>query len=324
MKKQTIWILWAGARWLALSYILQKNGHKITVREYNKKDCAELDSKRETKKIPGFKIAKDILFTNDLAQILTYDIIINATPTQHIRTMLQSTTKDIRKNKIVINAAKWIELKTGKTIHQIFQEETSLLAENYFSISGASFAHEICSKNAYTSLILASDTQKRYPEIRDIFENEFWHIEWSNDILWVEIAGALKNIYAIWAGILDGMDISINTKSIFLLKALAEMKIIWEYFGAKAETFDLSCGLWDLYISCESSLSRNWQVGNRLGKWEKLETIIGSMNMVSEWASTVKIIYEIGKRYHLNLAICNWIYEFVYEWNNNWLGWIKE
>lgn len=316
MQKYSLGIMGSGARWLALAHILQQNWHIVTIWEHNFEDCQYLDKKRTTPKIPNFKISENLIFTNSIDDILDCSIIINAIPTQYIRKILQSTKPNIRKEKIIINAAKWIELKTGNMIHQIFEEETELLLKNYFSFSGASFANEICNKNAYTHFILASNDQENYAIVKSIFENDFCHIDGSNDIIWVEVSGALKNIYAIGAGILDGMNISINTKAIFLLKSLEEIQKIGMFFWAKKSTFCLSCGLGDLYISCESPLSRNWQVGNRLGKGEELKKILSSMNMISEWTSTVKIIYEMGKKNNLNIPICTSIYQYLY-WKKN-------
>jgi glycerol-3-phosphate dehydrogenase (NAD(P)+) len=311
-EKHNIWIIWAWAWGIALAFVLNKNWHNVTLWEYNKTLYNKILKERQVPtKLPWFFIPKKINFTNNINDIVKNNIILNAIPTQVIRTSIKTIKETNWENKILINASKWIEMNTGKSIMKIYLEETKLNKDNYIALSWPSFAYEVCSNPMPTNVSLAWYNQKKLEHVANLFNNDLFSVSTNNDPIWTELCWSLKNIYAIWSWIINWFWYGINTKSIIITKWLKEISEFANFIWVKKETIYNLCGVGDLILTCSSKLSRNYSVWKKIWNWEKLEDMVWSSTI--EWVFTSKIVYRILEENKLNMPIAKCIYQILYE-----------
>ena len=309
-------VLGAGAWGLAIADILEKKEFPVSVWEFDKNICDELNNTRKVEnKLPGYVIPKSIIISNDIDKLVNESqIIINAVPTQFIRSYFDSI-KDIDfTEKIIVNVSKGIEVSTGKDIRQMFISEFDTITDDNFAIlAGPSFAKEVAVDKTPTAVVSASKNLEAANLIRDVFSSPYFRVYSNDDVIGVEIGGSIKNIMAISAGMIDGLGLGNNTKAALLTRGLAEMVRFGMAMGAKRETFSGLSGIGDLILTCNSSLSRNWQVGNRLAKGEILEDILKTMNMVAEGVETTRVVNKIAREKDISMPIAFSVYKILFE-----------
>ena len=310
-----IGILGAGQLGIALAYLLNQKKHKVFVWEHDLNVCNKIKSAREIPdKLPGFIIPQKIEITNNIFDVLQYDVIINAVPTQFIRSYFSLINNYNFSNKIVVNVSKGFEVKSGLDISTMFKQEfPTITDDNFVALAGPSFAKELAIKQSPTAIVSACKNIDTANLIRDLFSNNYLRIYSNNDVIGVEIGGSVKNIIAIAAGIIDGLNMGHNTKAALLTRGLAEMSRLGVKMGALKETFSGLSGIGDLFLTCNSSLSRNWTVGNRIGSGETLKEILDDMTMVAEGVQTTKSIYELSKKLNVEMPITEMVYKVLFE-----------
>ncbi len=307
-------ILGAGAWGISLAYLFSKK-HDITIWEFNKEAYLELVKTRKIdNKLKGFTIPEEIKIVNNIFDALEQDIIINAVPTQFIRSYFSLIENYDFSKKIFINVSKGIEVKTGMDIRQMFLNFfPSITDDNFVIMAGPSFANEISINPTPTAIVAAGKNLKTANFVRDQFSSENFRIYSSSDVIGVEIGGSIKNIIAIAAGISDGLGLGNNTKAALLTRGLAEMNRFGVYLGGKRETFSGLSGIGDMILTANSNLSRNYQVGYRIAQGEKLEEIIASMVMVAEGVETARIVKKIAEENKISMPITRAIYDVLFE-----------
>jgi glycerol-3-phosphate dehydrogenase (NAD(P)+) len=261
---------------------------------------------------PNVKLPKNIYVTNDLKKaVSSAEIVVIAIPTQVIRMVL--TEIDLS-GKTIINLSKGIEINTGKFIHQIFQD---LFRKNinYCSLSGPTHAEEVM-REIPTNIVAASKDDKTLKTVQNIFNTNYFRVYTNQDILGVELSAALKNIYAIAAGIIDGLGPWDNTKAALITRALMEMRRFGEEIGAKRETFMGLSGIGDMIVTCTSQHSRNRFVGEEIGKGKNIQEILANMYMVAEGVYTVKALMQNVNVKQTEMPIAEKIYQVIYEDND--------
>jgi len=231
------------------------------------------------------------------------DVVVIAIPTQHIREILETIRADVRK---VLNLSKGLEVSTGKRISQIVSE---VLNAPYCVLSGPSHAEEVMRKLP-TAVTVAGDFAE---EVQRDLNTRTFRVYTVDDVVGVEIAGALKNVMAIAAGILDGLGGWDNAKAALMTRALYEMVKYGVQFGAKPYTFMGLAGIGDLMVTCNSRYSRNRWFGERIGNGENPQTLLSSMKMVAEGAYTVKAVVKVAEKLGLDMPISREVYKIIYE-----------
>ncbi len=202
-------------------------------------------------------------------------------------------------------------MNTWKNVMKIYFEETNLNKDNYITLSWPSVAYEVCCNPMPTSVSLAWFNQKTAKHVANLFNNDLFSVCINDDPLWTELCWSLKNIYAIWSWIISWFWYWINTRSIIITRWLKEMSEFANFIWAKKETIYKLCWVWDLILTCNSKLSRNYNVWKKIWNWEKLEDIIWSTAM--EWVFTSRIVYKKLKENNLNMPIAECIYQILYE-----------
>ncbi len=309
---KNITVIGAGGWGTALASVLAKNGLKVNLWTHETHVIDEINNKRSnTTYLPNYVISELITATNSKESIESADILINAVPTKFIRSLYHDLNVDISK-KLLINASKGIEQSTSFRISQIFNDACSLDFKNYVALTGPSHAEEVV-RDVPTTVIAASVDHDNAVLVQDLLCTPTFRIYTSEDLIGAEIGGAIKNVIAIAAGIIDGLGMGDNTKAALITRGLAEMSRIGDEMGADIRTFSGLSGLGDLFVTCNSTHSRNRSVGVRIGKGETYEQIAQSMKMIAEGVFTTKAVVELCEKLEVEMPIAEQVYNILFE-----------
>jgi len=312
--KVNITVLGDGAWGTAIALLLSSNGHNVSLWGPFPDNICEIRKTRENSRfLPGIKIPEEIsLFEDGNEAINKSELIVLAIPSQFLRSVLHNLKEEIFKDKMILNLAKGIENHTLKRVSEIFFDEVKE-SKAYAVLSGPSHAEEV-SVNQPTAVVVASENKEYAMWIQKIFMNKNFRVYTSNDLIGVELGGALKNIYAIAAGISDGMKLGDNAKAALITRAIAELTRLGITLGGKRETFSGLSGIGDLIVTCMSKHSRNRFVGEELGKGRRLSDILASMgNIIAEGVKTTNSAFDLAKKHKVDTPIINEVYSGLYE-----------
>ena len=306
-------VLGGGSWGTALAIILFNNGHEVTLWEYNKQYVKELKKFAENKVfLPGVSIPKEIEITNSLKEAsLNKHLIVIAVPTQFIRGVLVQMKKFPFKNTTFVSVSKGIEKETLLTVNHIISEVLEIDDDSIGVLSGPSHAEEV-SRKIPTAVVAASTSIETAEEIQAAFANSYFRVYSSTDIIGVELGGALKNVIAVGAGIIDGAKFGDNTKAAIMTRGIAEISRLGIHLGARPETFSGLSGMGDLIVTCMSRHSRNRYVGEQIGMGKKLPEVLKSMKMVAEGVETCKSVHQLAAKHQIDVPIVNAVYNILF------------
>ena len=308
-------VLGAGGWGTTLAILLHYNGHQITLWEYDKQ-YSKILRKTHLNKIylPDIKIPGEINITNSLSEAgENQHMIVIAIPSQFVRGVLIKMKKYSFKDTTFVSVSKGIEKGTLKYVSQIIAEVIpNLTPSNIGVISGPSHAEEV-SRRIPTAVVAASEDEATSKQIQATFITSYFRVYSSTDIIGVELGGALKNIIAIGAGIIDGANLGDNTKAAIMTRGIAEIARLGIALGAKPETFSGLSGMGDLIVTCMSKHSRNRYVGEQIGKGKKLKQVLSGMDMVAEGVETTRSVRELAIQNHIETPIVDAVYKILFE-----------
>lgn len=315
MKNKTkITVLGDGAWGTTLAILLSKNGHEVMVWSVFRDHLDLLNKERENKKyLKGIKIPDNIIFEKDLKKAIDFgEYIIFSIPSKFFRDVARSIKNEevSLKGKIFISVAKGLEQKTLKRMTEVLREELGKV--EVCVLSGPTIAIEVA-KELPALVVIASKNHKIAEKIQDIFINNYFRVYTSTDVIGVELGGPLKNIIAVVAGISDGLGFGSNAKAAILSRGIVEIQRLGQKMGAKRKTFYGLAGLGDLSTTCISPESRNRTLGERIAKGEKLDDIISSTNSIIEGATTTEAVYQLSKKYNVDMPIVDSVYNILYK-----------
>lgn len=308
-------VLGAGGWGTTLSIVLHNNGHDVTLWEYKKAYAKNLSKTRFNKiYLPGIKIPKEIKVTHSLEDAAdNMHMIVLAVPSQFVRSVIQKFKKVDFRDTILVSVAKGIETDTLLTVSLIIKDVLkNIRDENIGVLSGPSHAEEVA-KKIPTAVVAASKSFETAEQIQAAFMTSYLRVYSSTDIIGVELGGALKNVIAIGAGIVDGAKFGDNTKAAIMTRGVAEISRLGIELGARPETFSGLSGIGDVIVTCMSRHSRNRYVGEEIGKGRKLKDILKTMNMVAEGVVTAKSARELAIQAKVDTPIIEAVYRTLYE-----------
>lgn len=312
--KKRITILGDGAWGTTLAILLSKNGHDVLVWSVFSDHLEELDRKRENKKyLKGIMIPNNITFEKDLKKAIEFsDYIVFSIPSKFFRSVSQMIKKEniTLSKKVFISVTKGLEQKTLKRMTEVLKEELGNIKTCV--LSGPTIAIEVA-KELPALVVIASKDKEIAKTIQNIFSNEYFRVYTSTDVIGVELGGPLKNIIAVVAGISDGLGFGSNAKAAILSRGIVEIQRLGQKMGAKRKTFYGLAGLGDLSTTCISPESRNRTLGERIAKGEKLEKIIETTDSIIEGATTAEAVYELSKKYKVEMPIVESVYNILYK-----------
>jgi glycerol-3-phosphate dehydrogenase (NAD(P)+) len=307
-----IGIIGAGGWGTAIAQLLTENGYKVLLWAYEPEVVVEINTLHiNSIFLPGIKLSDKIIATNNIEDLSESSLYILALPTQYIRSVLLQNKLDFS-GKVVVNVAKGIERESLKRISEILCESFSVEPDNYVVLTGPSHAEEVARKIP-TTVVGASSSFYSANEVQKIFSNSYFRVYTSDDVAGCELGGAIKNIIAIAAGIIDGLGLGDNTKAALITRGLAERSRLGVALGANAQTFAGLSGLGDLIVTCNSRHSRNRYVGEQLGRGLSYQKITSEMKMIAEGVLTTKSSFLLARRHGVELPIVEQVYKILFE-----------
>lgn len=302
-----------GAWGTSLALVLHRNKHRVQVWGAFEDNVEQVNRTHSNARfLPGVDIPPDLPFTTDISAAANADMLILGTPSQYLRGPLQALAELKRpKHQIVVNISKGIE--TGTLLRMSELCHSFLGPVHFAQLSGPSHAEEV-SRGVPTLVVAASHDTKTAAGVQSAFMSDTFRVYTSHDVLGVELGGALKNVYAIAAGVIDGIGLGDNTKAALMTRGIAEMARLGKALGGQARTFSGLSGVGDLIVTCMSRHSRNRFVGEELGKGRLLSDIVRSMNMVvAEGVKTAEAAFMLAERTKIDTPIIRGIYELLYK-----------
>jgi len=316
MSKNSIAVLGAGGWGLAISNLLCGKGYNVRLWEFDPDATRELNETRVLpKKLPGVRLAEPVFVTDKIAEAVADAFVVAfAVPSQTMRPVAQKfASLKLTQFPMLVNLAKGIEVDTLKRMSEVLEEAIPEESRRgVATISGPSHAEEVA-RNIPTAVVAASKEIGIAREIQEIFMTPRFRVYTSADILGVELAGSLKNIIALAAGMLDGLEMGDNTRGALLTRGLAEIARIGKNLGADPMTFSGLSGIGDLVTTCLSKHSRNRFVGEQIGRGRKLKTILSHMTMVAEGVDTTKSGLALSQRQGVEMPITAEVHKVLFE-----------
>lgn len=278
---QTAAVIGDGGWGSALAMILQQNGHAVTVWGPFPEniEAANRNHRNETF-LPGIDLPPEIRWTTDPEDaVRDANVVVLATPTQYFRDVAGKFRGLIAQEMDVVSVAKGLDRDSHKTMTGIAEE--LLGVSTAAALSGPSHAEEVA-RGIPTAVVIASDDESQAVRLQQCFSNDHFRVYTSTDVLGVQLGGALKNVIAIAVGIGNGLGLGDNTCAALITRGMAEISRLGVRMGCNLATFSGLSGMGDLIVTCTSSHSRNRAVGERLGRGETIDEILGSMKQVAE------------------------------------------
>jgi glycerol-3-phosphate dehydrogenase (NAD(P)+) len=307
----TISILGAGSWGIALSVLLIKNGHDLTVWSPFPDEIEMLKNKHEyAGKLPGVTIPESLSLTSDLHEAATEkDLLIIATPSQKTREVSLKIADLIPEGQKVMTVSKGIEEETLLTLVEVI-EECAPKAETAV-MSGPSHAEEV-GRGIPTAIVVGARKKATAEYIQNLFMNETFRVYVSPDVLGIELGGSLKNVVALAAGIADGLGYGDNTKAALITRGIREIARLGIAMGGKEETFYGLTGIGDLIVTCASMHSRNRRAGILIGQGYTMEDAMTEVNMVVEGVFSAKAAMALARKYKVEMPIIEQVNEVLF------------
>ena len=308
-------VLGAGSWGTALSVLLNEIGHEVRMWEFFPELADEIINNRENvRMLPGISIPESILITNELASALDdTEVVVFVVPTTAVRTTARAAAPHIAADPLVVNTGKGIEQGTTMRISEILDEELGArITGHTVTLSGPSHAEEV-SRKIPTTVVAASPDMDAAQMTQMVFNTENFRVYTNSDQLGVELAGSLKNVIAVAAGVLDGLGFGDNTKGALMTRGLAEISRLGVELGADPLTFAGLSGMGDLITTCISRYSRNRHLGEELGRGKTLDEALTGMVMVAEGVNTIHSAYELAMKTGIEMPITTAMFEVLFE-----------
>lgn len=310
-----ITVFGTGSFGTALANVLAENGHSVLMWGKNENTVDEINQSHQNKRyLKDVTLIETIKATNQLEQAVNFsDIFLIALPTKAIRDVVTEINQHIKTKKTFIHVAKGIENETFKRVSEMIEDSVSKNHKNGVGVlSGPSHAEEVVIKQP-TTVAASSKDEHISKLIQDLFMNDYLRVYTNNDLIGVELGGALKNIIAVASGIVTGMGYGDNAKAALMTRGLAEISRLGEKLGADPMTFLGLGGIGDLIVTCTSTHSRNYTLGYKLGKGKTTEEALNEMNMVVEGIYTTNSVYHLAKAQNVDMPITNALYKVLFE-----------
>lgn len=305
-------VLGGGSFGTAIANIMADNGHRVTLWLRNPERAEEINRDHiNTAYLPDYPLNPALLASTELADAVSgADVVFMAVPSKSCRIVARELAPLMEDGSILVSTTKGIEHEGFKLMSEVLAEEIPNVRLGV--MSGPNLAKEIAA-NQITGTVIASSDEELNTTIQDLLHSGTFRVYASQDVIGVELAGALKNVYAIMAGMAAAYGIGQNTISMLLTRSLAEMTRFAVERGADPMTFLGLSGVGDLIATCSSPLSRNYQVGHKLGEGRKLDEVVAELGQVAEGVNTLKLLKEQADKLDVYMPLVNGLYEIIYE-----------
>jgi glycerol-3-phosphate dehydrogenase (NAD(P)+) len=310
-------IIGGGSWGTALAIVLARSPrpHGIALWVHEADICESLRSRRVNEVfLPGFMVPREVEVTGDLAAALQQaNVVLSVMPSAYARALYTEMLPHLEPQVAFVSATKGLEHSSHeRTTEVIAQVLGQRFPPRVAALSGPTFAREVA-RGDPTAVVIASADRELTASVQEEFSGPTFRLYTNDDVVGVELGGAVKNVIAIAAGVCEGLGFGYNTAAALITRGLAEMTRLACALGARAETLAGLAGMGDLVLTCTGALSRNRSVGVELGKGRKLDDIIGSMRMVAEGVGTTRATIELARKRRVEMPITEQMYAVLYE-----------
>jgi len=301
-------ILGGGSWGTALAVHLAKKNHSIKVWEFFAEQAKEMQENRECKLLPDAKLADNIFVSSNMEEVLLgSELVLMVVPSDKVEATVEKAREFLANQPLVICSKGFADgLKfLSEAVKDKVQGEV-------YCLYGPTHAEEVC-KGMFTGIVLAGEDSEERQKIQEAFKSADLKVDVTEDLIGAQVCSALKNVLAVFTGVVHGKGLGDNAKAFVITKGLAEIKLIGLRLGAKEETFDGLAGLGDVIVTCTSKHSRNRYVGEQVGKGRKLDDVINEMHMVAEGITAVKKAVGFKEKLGLKLPLVQGLHDVLFD-----------
>ncbi len=308
-------VLGAGSFGTALAMQLGRLDHEVGLWARSPELAAVMTTtRRNPRYLPEIELPPNVTVSSEIALVANdAQLVVVVVPSQAMRQVMTAGGSHLDDNAIVCSASKGIEQRSlctmGEVLRQVLHPR---LHQRICALSGPSFAKELA-QDMPTAVVVAGRDEIATHRVASAFHGSCFRVYHSNDVVGVEVGGALKNVMAIGCGIADGMGLGLNARAAIITRGLAEITRLGVRMGAQAQTFQGLAGMGDLVLTCTGNLSRNRRVGLALGEGKTLQQAVDELGQVAEGVATARSAFELGGRLDVELPITEEVYRLLYE-----------
>ncbi|HZK44305.1 MAG TPA: NAD(P)H-dependent glycerol-3-phosphate dehydrogenase [Syntrophomonadaceae bacterium] len=309
-----ICVIGSGSWGTAQAILLSNHNSNVCLWGRLEDGILDMQKTRENRRfLPGIQIPENIKISDDI-QAVTQDaeLLVLAVPAQVVRKTIKKLKPYLNKKVVIVNTAKGIEMQTGLRMSEVISAELGKeFLDRFAVLSGPSHAEEVALE-VPTTVTVAAYRKDIAILVQDTYMNNNFRVYTNPDVAGVELGGALKNIYALATGIVDGLGYGDNTKAALITRGLTEMTRMGQVMGGDPRTFSGLSGIGDLIVTCSSHLSRNRRAGEMLGKGFPLTETLEAVGMVVEGVHTTKITHNLALKMNVDMPITKACYNVLY------------
>lgn len=300
---KSIGVLGAGTWGMALARMLCNSGHSVTVWSAIDREVEEFSATRRHPNLPGMVIPEKIHFTKSIEEVCTdKDVLLFAVPSVFVRATARKAAPYICDGQIIVDVAKGIEADTLFTMTQIIADELKNPTVKLVALSGPTHAEEVA-KDLPTTIVSACEDLEAAQQVQQVFSNTCMRVYTNDDVLGVELCGALKNVIALASGVATGMGYGDNTKAALITRGMAEVSRLGIAMGCREQTFGGLAGIGDLIVTATSRHSRNNRCGMLLGQGVSPEEAVKQVGMVVEGLNALPAAMRLKEKYQVEMPI---------------------
>jgi glycerol-3-phosphate dehydrogenase (NAD(P)+) len=306
---QSIGIIGGGAWGTALAQMLRLAGRNVLLWAREAETVDDINQRHlNSQFLPGIELDRGLAATGDLAAVAEREIVLMVAPSQHVRAMSAALSKELPAGRPVVICAKGLEQATGKPLGEVVAE--CLPQATLAVLSGPSFATDVA-RAMPAALTLATAEESSGRALAAALGHRQFRLYWTNDVIGVQLGGAIKNVLAIAAGIVDGKGLGASAHAALVTRGFAELRRFGEALGARPETLMGLSGLGDLLLTCGSPQSRNMSLGRALGRGETLASVLGSRRSVAEGLYTAAAVTRLAAEKGIEMPISSAVHAIV-------------
>ena len=303
-------ILGAGSWGTALALLLYNNGHNVSLWSWDKVHVEQLMRTAENKTfLPGVALPADLPISSHISGVASADMVVFAVPSHAVQSVAEQAKEFIQRDAVLVNVSKGFDPQ-GRRLSEVIH---GVLPHNpYVTLSGPSHAEEVA-RNKPTTVVVAGSDLAVCRTAQDVFMNNDFRVYINQDLVGVEIGGAVKNIIALGVGVIEGLGLGDNAKAALITRGLAEIIRLGVALGADPTTFAGLAGVGDLVVTCTSHHSRNFRAGIEIGKGRPWNQVVEEMCMVVEGVFATESTYKLARKHGVDMPITEQIYYLLYE-----------
>lgn len=309
MKIDSVGVLGGGAWGTALAQTMRLGGMSVVLWAREAETVEDINDRHVNRVfLPGIELDPGLRATSDLSELAQCDVILLVSPAQHVRAICADLRPHLRPQQFVVMCSKGIEQATGKLMGDVLTEALPEATQGV--LSGPSFAADVA-RGLPTALTIACHDESAGQLLAEKLGYHQLRLYWTDDVLGVELGGALKNVLAIAAGIVEGKQLGASAHAALVTRGFAEMRRFAEALGGQPETLQGLSGLGDLILTCGSPQSRNMSLGRALGQGKSLKGVLGSRVAVTEGVYTAEAVVRIAKERDIEMPIAESVHAIL-------------